>query len=347
MTLDLTRIELKHLITHHIGNKLRDEKYILTEDETSLSENTKDFLLRHFLSSIKSEELFSFSHTVRLDLNEVHAMVSDLFSKPKHFVNISNSLAKLLYEQSMHPRIKAGKLNIAYFGNIVLDDEVVDGIGIFKSESDVAFLKMKTNKTTSAITHDHGYEIKGIDRGCIVLNANQKEGYRIVVVDGSNKSPETQYWKDDFLKIEPIKNEFHQTKELLNITKEFVTKQLPDELDLSKADQIDLLNRSVEYFKTHQSFNQREFENEVFDDTTIIKSFRKYDSSYRQENDSESLTNFNISQQAVKTQSRIFKSVLKLDKNFHIYIHGDRALIEQGKEKDGRKFYKIYFENEF
>jgi len=38
--------------------------------------------------------------------------------------------------------------------------------------------------------------------------------------------------------------------------------------------------------------------------------------------------------------------VLKLDKNFHIYIHGDRNLIEQGEEPDGRKFYKIYYEEE-
>lgn len=53
-----------------------------------------------------------------------------------------------------------------------------------------------------------------------------------------------------------------------------------------------------------------------------------------------------ISPQAVKKQARIFKSVLKLDKNFHIYIHGNRELIQQGTEKDGRKYYKIYFENE-
>jgi len=48
----------------------------------------------------------------------------------------------------------------------------------------------------------------------------------------------------------------------------------------------------------------------------------------------------------VKKQARIFKTVLKLDKNFRIYIHGNRELIEQGVEKDGRKYYKIYFEQE-
>jgi len=38
--------------------------------------------------------------------------------------------------------------------------------------------------------------------------------------------------------------------------------------------------------------------------------------------------------------------VLKLDKNFHIYIHGNKELIERGTDPDGRKYYKIYFEQE-
>ena len=38
---------------------------------------------------------------------------------------------------------------------------------------------------------------------------------------------------------------------------------------------------------------------------------------------------------------------LKLDKNFHIYIHGNRELIEKGyDEARGEHFYKIYFKEE-
>ena len=75
----------------------------------------------------------------------------------------------------------------------------------------------------------------------------------------------------------------------------------------------------------------------------MIKSFRNFDSNYRQDNDIVLLDSFEISPQAVKKQARVFKNVLKLDKNFHIYIHGNRELIEQGMEKDGRKYYKIYY----
>ena len=55
---------------------------------------------------------------------------------------------------------------------------------------------------------------------------------------------------------------------------------------------------------------------------------------------------FEISGHAVKQQARVFKSILKLDKNFHIYIHGNKELIERGTDPDGRKFYKIYYERE-
>jgi hypothetical protein len=43
----------------------------------------------------------------------------------------------------------------------------------------------------------------------------------------------------------------------------------------------------------------------------------------------------------------VFKSILKLDKNFHIYIHGRQDLIERGfDEAKGKHFYKVYFEQE-
>jgi hypothetical protein len=56
---------------------------------------------------------------------------------------------------------------------------------------------------------------------------------------------------------------------------------------------------------------------------------------------------FAISQQAVKGQQKIFKSVLKLDKNFHIYIHGNRNLIESGfDDEKGMRYYKVFYKDE-
>lgn len=125
-----------------------------------------------------------------------------------------------------------------------------------------------------------------------------------------------------------------------------MTQHLEGEYEVTKTEKIELLNRSVDYFKTHDTFDKSEFEQTVFQHEKLIESFQNYDTAYRQENEVEITNNFAISPQAVKKQARIFKSVLKLDKNFHIYIHGNTDLIEQGVETDGRKFYKIYFKEE-
>jgi hypothetical protein len=246
----------------------------------------------------------------------------------------------------MHPQIKSGDLFIATFSNIEINDKLVNGFGIFKSENRQAFLKLNKKSNEFILNYEDGINIEKLDKGCLVLNIDRENGYKVCIIDKSSKSGDAQYWRDAFLNIKPAKDEYHFTKEFLGITKNFVTQKLSEEFEVNKADQIDLLNRSVEYFKTHEKFNKKEFENDVLQDTGIIKSFRNFDSNYREENEIELTDNFEISAQAVKKQARVFKSVLKLDKNFHIYIHGDKELIEQGIDKDGRKYYKIYFEQE-
>ena len=345
-SIDFTQTELSHLITHHTGNKLRQEDIILSTAPTEIEEDSRDYLLSYFIQPFKAEEFYSFTHPLQLDLNEVFTVAQQLFANNKDFVQLSQSIAKLLYEQSTHPKIKEGELNVALLTNIVLNNETVTAIGIFKSETDTPFIKMKSGNKKFNITHDFGFELKGMDKGCLIFNTAANDGYKVLIVDTASKSAEAHYWKDDFLKLKPINDEFHQTNQFLGITKNFVTKQIAQEFEVSKADRIDLLNRSVEYFKTHQSFDKGEFEQEVFKDQSLIKSFRSFDENYRENHDIELQDTFDISPQAVKKQAKVFKSVLKLDKNFHVYIHGDRSLIQQGVENDGRKYYKIYFEQE-
>ena len=50
---------------------------------------------------------------------------------------------------------------------------------------------------------------------------------------------------------------------------------------------------------------------------------------------------------AAKKQQTKMKSVLKLDKNFHIYIHGDESRIRRGVDPEtGMKFYQFYYDEE-
>ena len=56
---------------------------------------------------------------------------------------------------------------------------------------------------------------------------------------------------------------------------------------------------------------------------------------------------FTISTDAAKQAKKVFKSVIKLDKNFHLYIHGGRDRVEKGYDDDrGLNYYKLYFDAE-
>jgi hypothetical protein len=88
-----------------------------------------------------------------------------------------------------------------------------------------------------------------------------------------------------------------------------------------------------------------EIANEVMEQPEVIESFNRYKSTYQQERDIDIADDFTISDSAVKKQARIFKSVIKLDKNFHIYVHGNSDLIQQSADENG-KFYKIYYKKE-
>jgi hypothetical protein len=74
----------------------------------------------------------------------------------------------------------------------------------------------------------------------------------------------------------------------------------------------------MKYFKEKDSFDLDEFSEEVIENPKAIESFKKFSQEYNEEFDAGLDQPFDISVAAVKKQSRVFKSVLKLDKNFHI-----------------------------
>jgi len=346
ITPDFTNINLDQLVTHHIGNKLLEEGIVLSEQGSEFGQSTGDYLLKYFLSAFKPEEFYCFTHAVNISMNEVCTIAQRIFADHDRFIEDSQQIARLLYEYSTHPKIKQGELNIALFSEAILGEEIVDAIGIFKSENDVPFIKMQGNQANYSIRHDFGFELKGIDKGCIIFNTSQEDGFRILIVDNTNRSAEAVYWKDDFLQVKPVSDEYYQTNQFMSIAKNFVVKKLSEDFEVSKADKIDLLNRSVGYFKEHGNFDKTQFENEVFQQDDMITSFRDFNDNWLSDNKLDLPDQFEISPQAVKKQARVFKSVLKLDKNFHIYIHGDKDLIERGTDPDGRKFYKIYYHME-
>lgn len=347
--LNYSNATMSAISAHAIGNKTNGEDLIVSRNALEIEDDElRERMMTYFLSSFTSSEFYNFTSTDEdFQLNPLFQLASDIFESSKNFHTKSVSIAKHLYEVSLHPQIKSGDLFVVLFNNVQIGGEETDVLGVFKSESKSSVLKITSKKDGNfSVDLASGINLEKLDKACLIYNLDQDQGYRISIIDRSSKSSEAQYWKDLFLRVIPVNNEFQSTKNVLDVARHFVLDQIADEFEVSKADQITYLNKSINYFKNHDEFNKKEFEQEVFEDQELIKSFRKFDNSFRKQFDIESEDNFEISAEVVKKQSRVFKSVLKLDKNFHIYIHGDRELIERGVEKDGRKFYKIYYTSE-
>lgn len=346
-----TEAVLKTLSIHQTGNKLLDEKCILSEQPLQIEDDILNkLLIQYFLSPFeKVNEIYQLWHPSEdLNLNEVFHFATAMFDEADSFHENSRQLAKQLYDVSNHPKIKAGELYIAYFNKLQIEGELHDAIGLFKSETKETYLTVQNkNQHFEMGYQQEAINIKKLDKGCIIFNTQKEAGYKVAVLDLTNRNTDAAYWVDDFLKLKARNDNYNQTSTTLSIYKDFVTKELETSFDLTKTDKIDLLNRSMKYFKENDTFNMDEFAVEVINNEEGIQSFKNYKASYEQEYNMPIADSFAISNAAVKKQARTFKSVLKLDKNFHIYIHGNKELIEKGfDEALNLNFYKVYFREE-
>lgn len=341
---DNTKIE--HISVHYVGNKHEDEYIRCAQSPLTLHEGIDDILTCYFSKPFLTiHEYFHFHHENDLKYNEVYGFISDIFETPETLHEQSVNLAKHLYEQSIHPKIKGGEFYTVYFQDCSVEGIRTDAIGLFKSENKDTFLKVFPSGENFEMESQQGININKLDKGCMIFNTERENGYLVAVIDNTNKGMEAQYWIDDFLHLRQRKDEYYNTHNVLSMCKNFVKNELPQQFEISKADQVDLLNKSVKFFKENDHFDMNEFTNQVIAQPEVIQSFNQFCSTFQQDHDVEIVDHFPISESAVKKQARVFKSVIKLDKNFHIYVHGNRDLIEQGEDQKG-KFYKVYYKEE-
>jgi hypothetical protein len=343
---------LDTISVHHVGNPTQNEMYALSDKPLALKDEViPKLLMQYFLTPFeKANEVYHLTHSSGdLNLNEVYHFATQVFDDIEKFHEASGQIAKYLYKVSNHPKIKSGELYIAYFNKVQIEGNLLDAIGIFKSENKETYLKVYPEKGGFNVDYEeNAININKLDKGCLIFNIEKENGYKVVVIDSANRSQEAAvYWKDEFLQLKIRNDSYNQTSNTLGIYKNFVTQKLDDEFEMSKADKIDLLNRSMKYFKEKDTFDMDEFTGEVIGNPKAIESFKTFKSQYEQEFDSPIADTFEISDNAVKKQGRVYKSVLKLDKNFHIYIHGNKDLIEKGFD-DGKamNYYKVYFKEE-
>ena len=339
---------LESLVLHKIGNKNEDEGITFSKAPIKPGSEVSALLLHYFFSPFKESKYWHFTHETDPQMNEVYSYVSAIFDNPDSLYDQSLNIAKHLYEQSSHPKIRPGELYTVYFRNCIIEGEMTDAVGIFKSESRDTFLRINISENGEFdIAGESGININRLDKGCLVFNSMREEGFIVAAVDNVGKGSDAAFWTDDFLHITRRKDQYYKTEEVIQMCKDFATEKLPEESEISRAEQAEMLNDSNKYFNDNETFSVDELENEVFKNPDVRDSFRSYRKQFEDETGTSLDSDFDIAEEAVKKKKRILRSVIKLDNNFRINVIGGTENIRKGFDQSrGMNYYTLYFNEE-
>jgi len=329
---------------HFVGNPSNEDPLSLSESLLEIQDDDQEQILNYLMRGFKPEAFFKFTTNGNL----VYDAVKELFAEDGDFLSASQVVASHLYDVSTHPKILAGDLFVARIREVSLHNEYADCIVILKAERQDKFAQVEWKDKHSVSRLSDGYRLDRIDKACLIFSLEPGDGYRVLVIDNkTNGTADSQYWVDRFLELEPVEDSYHNTMETIHLVKDFIREEMPMSFEVTPADTAGLLNKSSKFFKEKQQFSIEEFGEEVLQQPELIDAFRKNHRLSQEGNEHSISESFDISSAAVKKNGSAFKSVIALDKNFHLYVHGNRALMERGYDDEkGMSYYKVYFVNE-
>ncbi len=348
INLYLTQIE--SLSIHRIGNKSKNEGTFFSEQPYQMNDELNELLKEFFFKPFreKEENYFRFDHEVDLEYNELYNIASEVFENPGNIHKQSQRITKHLYDQSNHPHIKSGEVYVAYLSDVVVDNEKINAIGIFKSELKHDFLEFEEKESNLEILIRQGININKLDKGCLIINSHKEEGFKILSVD-SNRY-DTKYWLENFLSVDALTDETFFTKKYLKFCQDFAKDVvLPAE---DKKQEVMFMNRAVNHFAKNDEFEETSFLNEVMDNPELIPEFKHYKTEKGPKYSIEDVSTFPIANKAVSDARKKIKNVINLDTNIQIkmdFINPESAekFVEKGWDEEKQMYYYlVYFNKE-
>ncbi|OPA76168.1 hypothetical protein BVG16_18320 [Paenibacillus selenitireducens] len=351
--INLTNVEIQDIVIHRVGNKSKDEGVAVAKECFEIdNDELREALLKYFLASFKFDATYRFHHEADIALNEVYTYTNAIFKDSTTFYDQSVHILRHLYEQSSHPQIKSGELYVVHFNHIIYDNFSVDAVGIFKSENKDEYLKIDEQEPTEfQLQYEQGVNIKKLDKGCIIFNFNANAGFHVSLVDLSNKGPsnEAVYWRDDFLQVKVLEDEHYMTDQYIRMCSDFYDNVVATTNDqFEKKEKLVFLNETIQHFAKNEQFVEETFFEEVIRDPEYTNMFKTYKETYEEMNELPPMTDFNISQNALKKVKRQFKNDIKLDTNIEIKVNNESFdYLEKGYDEERNMYYyKVYFNNE-
>ena len=170
--INLFNTHIETLAIHRVGNKSRNEAIFLSEQPFNLNDEIVPLVKEYFFKPFreKEENYYQFAHEVDLDYNDMFKYATEIFDNPANLQEISKRITTHLFEQSNHPHIKNGEVYVTYLTNLSIDNNVVDAIGIFKSELQADFLQFEEKDSNLEMILQQGINLSKLDKGCLIFN---------------------------------------------------------------------------------------------------------------------------------------------------------------------------------
>ncbi len=348
--INLFNAQIDEVSLHRIGNKNRNEGIFLSESPQDLNDESRGLLKEFFLKPFreKEENYYTLGHEADLEFNEIYKAAGTIFRKPESLQGEAKKITRHLYDQSDHPHIKSGEIFVVRFSNILLDNEKVEALGIFKSEIKQEFLQFEERPSRLEMKLELGVNLNKLDKGCLILNVLPEEGYKVLSVD-SNRY-DTRYWLENFLGVKALADENFYTKNYLKFCQKFAQDVvLPAE---DKQQEVLFMNRAVNHFAKNDAFEETRFLNEVMENPDLIPEFKHYKVEKGPKYSIEDVSNFPIANKAVSDTRKKIKNVINLDTHVQIrldFINPESAerFVEKGWDEEKQMYYYlVYFNRE-
>lgn len=346
--INLYNTHIDSISLHRVGNKSRNESIFLSDKAYSLSDEILPLIKEYFFKPFreKEENFYQFAHDVDLEYNDMFRFASQIFEQPHIVHEISKKITEHLFEQSSHPHIKSGEVYVTYLTNLQLDGNMVDGIGIFKSEIKSDYIEFDEKDNHLEMILNQGISLEKLQKGCLIFNYKKEEGYKILTVDANRY--DSRYWLEHFLQVDAFEDEAYFTKKYLKFCQGFAKDiVLPAE---DKKEEVMFLNRAVNHFAKNDNFEETAFLNEVIENPDLIAEFKNYKVDTGAKYSIEDVSSFGISNTAVKEVRRKFKNLIQLDTGITIkldFTNSESAdkFVEKGWDEEKQMYYYLCYYN--
>jgi hypothetical protein len=161
------------------------------------------------------------------------------------------------------------------------------------------------------------------------------------------QSPQPGFWSAELFPFVHKADDAFHSKEFFKLCKSFSEDVLLKEQHKSREEQIGFLADSLSYTKEKQEVSFDEFRTEVLKEPSLIDAFDQYREDYSDRKQWNPPDKFAVSSAVQNQAGKFIRSVIKLDKNFHIYVHGSKERIEKGFDDEKKlNYYTLWFDAE-